>query len=180
MPLPLLAFVPGYPFRVLPSNIHTITGAEFKEAFLDNMPSSLTRPEIYAGMIRLINRLITYNVVKKIWIDGSFVTDKQNPDDVEICFFLDAVAFSALSDSTQSEIGELLGDAERCYREYLCDVKRIRVYTDNDERNHLEAKLLEPIQYYYARVNPEQATNTEVLPQPKGFIEILSPLSFPL
>jgi hypothetical protein len=180
MPLPLLAFVPGYPFRVLPPNIHTITGAEFKEVFLDNMPSSSTRSEIYAGMIRLINRLIVYDVIKKIWLDGSFVTDKQNPDDIEICFFLDAVAFSALPDSVRSDIWKLLGDAERCYRNYLCDIKRIRVYADNDERNNLEDKLLEPIQYYYGRVNPEQATNTEVLPQPKGFIEILPPISFPL
>jgi hypothetical protein len=180
MSLPLLVSVPGYPFRVLPPGIHVVTGSEFKIVFLDNAPPSLTRSNIYAGLIRLTNRLLGYNIIKKIWFDGSFVTDKQDPDDIEVCIFLDIVVFSNLPDSIQDEIWELLGDSERCYRDYLCDVKRIRVYMDGDIRNDLESKLLEPIQYYYARVNPEQASNVEMLPQPKGFVEIVSPLSFPL
>jgi hypothetical protein len=31
----------------------------------------------------------------------------------------------------------------------------------------------------YSRVNPDQATNPERLPQPKGFVEIYPPIDFP-
>lgn len=65
----------------LPAGIHTTTIEEFEERFVYN----IKRREIYAGLRKLINDLKEIGC-SAIYIDGSFVTDKEMPNDADVCW----------------------------------------------------------------------------------------------
>jgi hypothetical protein len=124
MPLPLFQHVPGYPFRVLPLGIYPCTPSDFTTTFRDQMPASKERQEIYTGFYRLVSRVNQYGVIAKIWLNGSFVTDKQDPGDIDVCFFLEDSVLQALSEGMRHDVLSVLEDAEMSRREYHVDAKR--------------------------------------------------------
>jgi hypothetical protein len=67
----------------LPPGIYLVTIDEFKERFVYGN----RRNEIFLGLLRLISDLkeIGCNV---IYVDGSFVSSKERPGDVDICWEL--------------------------------------------------------------------------------------------
>lgn len=52
---------------------------------------SFRRREIFSGLVFVIERLRSFGV-ETIWIDGSFVTDKQRPGDVDVAYEIPADA----------------------------------------------------------------------------------------
>ena len=65
----------------LPEGIHDCTLQELEERFTFN----LKRKILLKGLKRLIEKLGNIHC-KVIYIDGSFVSDKQLPSDVDVCF----------------------------------------------------------------------------------------------
>lgn len=71
---------------LLEAGFHVKTLAELRALCVDPFKDrgSTTREEIMAGLEILVKRLISCGVVGEIWVDGSFVTDKIEPEDVDI------------------------------------------------------------------------------------------------
>lgn len=65
--------------------------AELMEMCVTNFPLSSTRPGIIAGFTYLLGRLQKAEVSGQVWINGSFVTEKIDPNDVDfvLCVFAD-------------------------------------------------------------------------------------------
>lgn len=62
-----------------------------KQNFVDEFQESQTRALIYEGLVKFLTNF--YNFTKtsfEIWIDGSFVTKKVNPNDIDIVLIVDA------------------------------------------------------------------------------------------
>lgn len=68
---------------LLAPGFHVLTMSEMRVLCVDAFPASLTRPALMANLDELVSLLLKANVPGKIWIDGSFVTGKPNPDDVD-------------------------------------------------------------------------------------------------
>jgi hypothetical protein len=64
---------------------------------VERFPSSVTRPKIMANLERIIAQINDHGITADIWIDGSFLTEKLNPDDVDIALVISRTAFEALS-----------------------------------------------------------------------------------
>ncbi|QDK79236.1 hypothetical protein EXU85_11715 [Spirosoma sp. KCTC 42546] len=68
---------------------------EFEQIFVTPFPLSGTRLSIYTGLLEYIEALgdtlnqVTYTGSWQLWIDGSFTTNKLNPNDVDILSLLD-------------------------------------------------------------------------------------------
>lgn len=65
----------------LPEGVHKCTIKEIEERFT----FSKRRIELFKGLKRAINNLRKAGV-KRVYIDGSFVTNKQDPGDVDGCW----------------------------------------------------------------------------------------------
>ncbi|PWK68268.1 hypothetical protein LX99_04792 [Mucilaginibacter oryzae] len=66
---------------VLPEGVHEASFEEFKERFVYNS----RRSEIYAAFLILVNDLRAINCWV-VYIDGSYVTDKELPGDIDVCW----------------------------------------------------------------------------------------------
>lgn len=77
--------------------LHSCTVTEFKQTFVDKFPSSQRRQEIFDCFINFVGKLSNSYNIHEIWVDGSFVTEKVNPNDVDIIIFLELEDFIKIS-----------------------------------------------------------------------------------
>ena len=102
---------------------------ELRQQCVDRFPLSTTRTEIMAGLAEVIGRLIQYQVAGELWVDGSFLTEKINPGDVDIVL---RVQSSVYDDGTteQRETIDWIGENLREYN--LCDSYVFPEFPEND------------------------------------------------
>ena len=83
---------------LLPPGRHTASVAEVKAAFVDPFGGSASRMAIFTGW--RMHRESLQNVVPGMyqWIDGSFVTSKPDPGDIDVVTFIDGVQYDAMPD----------------------------------------------------------------------------------
>ena len=104
----------------LPPGLHEATLEEFKARFVDRVPESATRNDIYAGYMDYSKDLSKLDILIKQWLDGSFTTKKVNPNDLDL--------FSQV-------------DALKLNNRYICDqFLRLVVNKDQSNRKHLNTK----------------------------------------
>jgi hypothetical protein len=69
--------------------------AEFEQAFVADFPASAIRQGIYEGLLAYLNGLgdvlqhVGYQGHWTLWIDGSFTTDKLDPNDIDVLNLFD-------------------------------------------------------------------------------------------
>lgn len=85
---------------MLPVGRFPCTLDEFEETFIDaaTFVKSATRGEIFKDFLSVVGLLKAFSpdLVECVWIGGSFVTDKLDPDDIDCLFVLSGPAFDAL------------------------------------------------------------------------------------
>ena len=67
-----------------------MTLAELRQICVDNFPTSQSRPIIMAGMENLLAELTKNGISADVWVDGSFLTEKIEPGDVDLVFSIAA------------------------------------------------------------------------------------------
>ena len=87
---------------------HKVTAADFKATFVDAFPNSATRAPLHQRWLRHRAAILSHVPVVSQWIDGSFVTDKENPGDIDLVTVMQASDFDALSSVAQSLLDSLL------------------------------------------------------------------------
>lgn len=93
----------------LPVGKHRVTVDEFREHFVDAFPESRTRSRLFRRWERHREALASILPIKTQWIDGSYVTNKLDPEDVDLVTVMDGLAFEALAPALQDMAGALLG-----------------------------------------------------------------------
>ncbi|WP_179414323.1 DUF6932 family protein [Mucilaginibacter sp. E4BP6] len=102
----------------LPPGIHSATLIEFKERFV----YGVKRPIIFEGLLRLISDLkeIGCNVV---YVDGSYVSSKERPNDVDVCWELtDDPAFMLYAKQKHPILFMMKGKRPEQQHKYCADV----------------------------------------------------------
>ena len=69
---------------LLPEGRHPMSIEVLRQQCVERFPLSRTRAKIMAGLAEVIERLIQHRVVGELWVDGSFLTEKINPGDVDV------------------------------------------------------------------------------------------------
>ena len=74
----------------MPYEAIELSVSDFYEPFVDSFNTSSTRHSIFQSFEKFILHF-QKEIVKEfvIWIDGSFVTKKENPNDIDLLIFLD-------------------------------------------------------------------------------------------
>lgn len=71
----------------LDAGLHMSSMQELKEVFVKQFTTSQTREEIYNNFLEWKTELEKKYRIYEIWVDGSFATNKINPNDIDIVVF---------------------------------------------------------------------------------------------
>lgn len=94
--------------------------AELRSRFVDEMPDSTSRLEIWDGWMSHREAIEAFSIDYATLVNGSFTTTRLNPVDIDVCYVLDAVAVSALARPANQELDRLFNGLE-CKSRYRCD-----------------------------------------------------------
>lgn len=96
--------------------IHIYTFNQFEKQFIEDFPTSETRKQIYTKFCDWFKQLVEILTPRYIWLDGSFLTKKINPND------LDLVIFYRPEDITSKPLAEELKEfIHKTSKAYDCD-----------------------------------------------------------
>ena len=97
---------PEFP-PLLEVGLHPMTLGELKELCVAQFHSSATRQKIFDTLTKLIEKLSKLNIAGDLWIDGSFLTRKTNPADVDIVLAINNEAYDDANEEQQKAIDGL-------------------------------------------------------------------------
>ena len=101
----------------LPHKCYEVTLEEIKEKLVDNFPNSKTRASRFECFLKFYNEL-TENVKSciRLLIDGSFVTNKNDPWDVDFVIIVDSLK---LTQSEKNYLKDILSEKKIMKQEFL-------------------------------------------------------------
>jgi len=77
------------------AGFHDMDWPSLIQQCVDPFPGSQARPQLSTQLFDFIEELRGLGLLGKLWIDGSFVTDKEEPGDVDIVFVPDPQCLTA-------------------------------------------------------------------------------------
>ncbi|MGN7169286.1 DUF6932 family protein [Paenibacillus cellulositrophicus] len=96
--------------------IHTYNWSEFEQQFVQSFPQSQKRPDIYNNFKQWVEQLIDILPPQYIWLDGSYLTQKPEPNDIDLVAFYYPEDFKSQEQSLQ--VKNLINVVSRAYN---CD-----------------------------------------------------------
>lgn len=66
---------------------HRICLKDVEQQFVLDFPTSITRKRNFSNFLKWLNSICKEYPIYEIWIDGSFVTNKINPNDIDVVIF---------------------------------------------------------------------------------------------
>ena len=100
---------------------HEVSEAELDNHFLGAFSSSSTRPALLAGLRSFLACLKNVGIEFEIWLDGSFCTEKPDPNDVDLVIFAEHQKLNSLDVAKQRYLNTLL-DRTTSKISFGCDV----------------------------------------------------------
>jgi|ERR1019366_3823373 hypothetical protein len=106
---------------LLAPGIHDFTKDTLEHHFVSPFSFQERRKQLIERFGFLIEKVEELGISFEIWINGSFVTNKEEPNDIDIAFFFDPLKANALSDDKKILFREVSNNTLSKYR-YNCDV----------------------------------------------------------
>jgi hypothetical protein len=148
--------------------IHTCDINMFKEKFVDSFPKSDRIKVIFRKYLKYLKYLEklyqSIIIINKIWINGSYTTEKEDPDDIDIVirYYMKNFKYeiySSVYDSFKKEkYNEYIRD------KYFCHPFFIPIYPKDDENYKITIKERESWLNFFT---------TDKNGNRKGFVEII-------
>ncbi len=137
----------------------------FKRTFVADFPASKTRKMIFTNYLAYMEQM-QVTVGKNgfyQWLDGSFVTQKENPNDLDIVTFLDTQIIA----SKKKELQALGGDTLLKQKQLDCYFVEVFPSTHKNYFLYQSDKMYWLHQFSYTKRNPHTDKRYE-----KGFIQL--------
>ncbi|SJZ36034.1 hypothetical protein SAMN02745119_00235 [Trichlorobacter thiogenes] len=106
---------------LLPPGIHDITEDQLDNHFLSSFSTSTTRQPLINGLKSFIAFLRKLGIPCEMWIDGSFTTNKVDPNDIDLVVFASESDVNQLDSDKQLLLANLI-DRASSKRRFGCDV----------------------------------------------------------
>ena len=142
-----------------------LTFQEFKQIFVEEFAPDSSRHTIFENYQRFIDAFaaeVTTNFIQ--WIDGSFVTNRTNPRDIDVVNFIDFAIYEEKQDKIEQNFR--LHGASKLYPRV--DAYVVKLYPKNHERYW----VTEYDSVYWQNWFSETRKNRANKIYPKGFIEL--------
>jgi hypothetical protein len=95
---------------ILPAGFHAMTIDQIEEICVVAFPGSPTRRLIFERFVAFLDLLFQVGIVIEVWVDGSFLTRKPDPRDVDVVIFANPDAVNLLSPDKQKALMYLFSD----------------------------------------------------------------------
>jgi hypothetical protein len=110
---------------------HATTVDEVERVLVDDLASPMRR-RIFDQWIELLGAIADIVPMLAHWMDGSFVTAKEAPDDIDVLTHVDGLAFDGLDDTKQGRCNALAsGDRNDALPQ--CDSWLVTAYPEGHE-----------------------------------------------
>lgn len=113
--------IPGFDSHgLLPDGVYECDEAVFVEKFVGAFPASARRSMLFDGFQLLRDEAEVVVSSATQWVNGSFVTDKIDPDDIDVVTFVELDLLNALFIDQQNIVKNLLNGREDTKKKYGC------------------------------------------------------------
>lgn len=92
---------------ILSPGLHDMTAQDLENHFLSSFSGSSTRVRLINGLKHYLAALKSIGVKFEIWIDGSFATDKEDPNDIDLVVFGSHSEIDKLPDASKKQLAAL-------------------------------------------------------------------------
>ena len=103
---------------------HLVSLSEIHTRFVQGVRNEVHREKLFLGLEELVQRLLLAEIPCEFWVDGSFLTEKEFPDDIDIFILVD----SDVNDSLDEEKTRLLLDINTGYSPIGMDAQVYTIY----------------------------------------------------
>jgi len=155
-----LAFPPGS--DTLAPGRHAATVGDIEAALVNGFPNSTTRRPLFESWNTVREAISRVVGVETEWIDGSYVTMKEDPKDIDMVTHLTGTELDALDVADQALLRGLVA-ANLSQALHGCDSYVCPVY----QRNHPNHALYEQAFQYWEKWFGHDRNG-----QPKGYVEV--------
>lgn len=155
--------------RLLPPGTHKATVADTHARFVDGFGSA-RRQEVFAGWQAFRGLVRQVVPVQQEFVDGSFVTDKDEPKDVDVSFWIAADDLLTLPADAQQAFRLLFGDRD-FQRSFNCDAYVVPV-CPSGHTNYGDFQHMLWTSEYWAACRDK--TGAVVPGVTKGYIEVIA------
>lgn len=107
---------------LLPAGFHHKSVAEVEELCVARFPLSTTRKGIMAGLDTILRRVASVGITGEVWLNGSFVTEKIDPNDSDVVAMVPAEFYDAGTEEQRSTIEWLISKGDEPKILFKCDV----------------------------------------------------------
>ena len=149
---------------MLPPGKYRCSPRDVERRFVDSFPVDSNRATIYREWRSYRAAMCNLAPLLHQWIDGSFVTNKLNPGDIDVISFIDGNAFDKLPRWKQDVIAELNnGKGDAAYSHV--DAKIVAVFS----KNNLNSRFYQDAKVYWDRQWSRSKNERGIL---KGYLEV--------
>lgn len=96
---------------LLISGIHTLTMSELENLAVKPFPMDLRRATLFDSFTKWQDSLRALGIAGKLWVDGSFLTEKFNPSDID-CYSLNLSMARTLTTLEMQQLDKLLSNKD--------------------------------------------------------------------
>lgn len=115
---------------LLDAGFHVMTLADLRSRCVTAFPLSKTRSQIMDGLEKLVELLRSEAIIGDLWVDGSFLTQKLDPEDVDLVVCVESSLYEN-GTTAQQNLLDLLVVADM-KADYFCDAYLLYQYSKDD------------------------------------------------
>ena len=120
---------------LLPAGFHDIDIDNLDDLFVNNFGNNTRRSHLVSQLRIFLNELSKVNAKFEIWLDGSFLTLKDEPDDIDLLIVYDRNQINTLNINERRIINSLLSNRDTMKIKYDLDILT-SPKEDEDDRSY--------------------------------------------
>lgn len=93
---------------LLEPGLHSFEVSELEALTVSNFPNSSRRVELFNALLSFLQSLSGLGILGNLWVDGSFLTEKEEPADIDALFEFHGPSAETLSDEQRRFAESLL------------------------------------------------------------------------
>jgi hypothetical protein len=133
---------PEFP-PLLPEGLHRMSLGELDDLCVSRFSLSATRRGIMAGLRHVVGRITGSGISCDLWVNGSFLTEKIDPSDIDLVAFIPAHFYDNGTDEQLAVIEWLTDRENQPRKQHRCDTHAEPVYPEGSPFHHMVAGAFE-------------------------------------
>lgn len=106
---------------LLEPGLHDFGEEEIENHFLSEFTGSKTRPSLIDGLKEFLALLKGCGIKFEVWLDGSFTTKKEDPNDIDLVVFAETTEIDNLDPVHKKLLQAIFGDRAGVKSRFGCD-----------------------------------------------------------